>query len=469
MKNTLIVTLLFLSAAACIESREGPPLHPQSRVSYGSRVYLADREGLSTGASGLDICGRMTTTVETLEGGATTSSLTLAQLVASPDFTSTDGETLDEDDLRRPQTCFVPIRQDPGTTNAAGTLLVDRLEVTNDLFQFCVDSGFCAEPDPSKADQNDICEEEGQDNGFFDCPVVEVTLQEARRFCQYIGRRLPTAIESIIIRQAAWTADPNGTRSPENMRVFPALASGEPTSCTEAHLGGLDCGRPERLQPSTDDPDGAAENDIVRDDVLGGEAIFDLTGHVAEWAQDGFPASSNLPWFCLGPVDREDTTGEPTCPELALPDPNGNDVTFETGCVYGYYDPNELEGVVASAIFGDPNPGPVDLPYGLYPVCVIGSTGRFAGQQGFLFGGSWRDTRGNQQAGVDPDLAGTFGRRVEPQPDEFEDELIAQQYGIRCVDDRQPGLDDNGDPFPFDSTYDDADQPGPQIDVDFTP
>lgn len=70
---------------------------------------------------------------------------------------------------------------------------------------------------------------------------------------------------------------------------------------------------------------------------------------------------------------------------------------------------------------------------------------------------------------VDPDLAGTFGRRIEAQPDELGDTLIAQRYGFRCVDDREAGLQEDGTPFPFDSVLPGATSPGPQIDVDFEP
>jgi hypothetical protein len=474
-RNVLATLLILAGAAACLQSREGPPLPEQSRVSYGPRIYLAERQGFPV-ESNNGICTRMTTTVETLTGGATTTPSTLQGLVDDANFTATDGlRPLDVATLQPPQTCFVPVVEDPGEQDVAGTLLVDRFEVTNDLFQFCIDSGFCAEPDPSNADQNDICSVEGQDDGFFDCPVVEVSLPEARRFCQYIGRRLPTAIESVMIRQAGWTAGADGTRSPEAMRLFPAEDQGSvPQGCEDAHLGSLGCGRPDPIVPGGVGAVGAAIDDDVIDDVLGGEPIYDLTGHTAEWATDGFPAGRQLPWFCLGGIDRDNAEGRPTCPELTPPeDTGGSDLRFRTGCVYGYYDPDELSSSVAVDMFGspdDPAPG-VDLPYGLYPVCAIGSSGRFSGRDGHLFGGSWKDAEDNTLDGsvVNPDLAGTFGFRVDSAPDELTDTLIAQRYGFRCVDDREPGFDENDEPFAFDSLLPGADAPGPQIDVDFSP
>lgn len=479
LRNTLTVTLIVgAGSTACIESREGPPLHPQSRVSYGPRIYVADRQGFPDEGGGLEICTRMTTTVETFTSGSSTTSSTVQELIDDASFVATDGlRALRVDDLLRPQTCFVPVRTSTAAQaefGVSGTLLVDQLEVTNDLFQFCVDSGFCAEPDPSKADQNDICSVEGQDGGFFDCPAVEVSLPEARRFCQYIGRRLPTAIESLLIRQAAWAAEADGTRSSEAMRLFPAEPPGSvPQGCEDAHLGSLGCGRPDPMTPGGPSPEGAASDDAVVDSIIGGPPIFDLTGHTAEWASDGFPGTRQLPWFCLGRIDRDQADGRPTCPELALPGNGGSNVTFQTGCVYGYYDPDELPTLVAFEMFGagdDPAPG-VDLPYGLYPVCAIGTTGRFSGRDGYLFGGSWKDEDDDTISGsvVNPDLAGTFGYRVDSEPDELTDTLRAQRYGFRCVDDREPGLREDGAPFPFDSTLPDADAPGPQIDVDFDP
>jgi len=470
MRALFVAALLGLAPSACLESRDGPPLLPQARISYGTRVYVADAQGFPPPSS-IGICTRMTTTVETFTGGSTSTPSALADLITDPGFVATDGAALDDDDLRRPQTCFVPIvddnELDPDLepNSYAGTLLVDRFEVTNDLFQFCVDSGFCSEPDPSKADQNDVCREEGEDNGYFDCPLVEVSQLEARRFCQYIGRRLPTSLESLMIRQAAWEADPaTGTREPENLRLYPAQpVGGEPAGCPDAHLGAFSCGRPNPFRFGSS-PSGSAQNDEVVDSVLSSEPVFDLTGHVAEWSSDGFPGGTSRPWFCLAEINRDEDTGRPECPELELENPDGS-ISFRTGCVHGYYDPDDLASNVVAALFDDglgddPAPG-VDLPYGLYPVCAIGNTGRFAGSQGFLFGGNWQDDA------LEPELAGVFGRRVEATPAEPEDSTRAQGYGLRCVDDREPGLDDSGAPFPFDSVPEGGDEPGLQIDVDF--
>ncbi len=466
MRWLMLFTLL--SAASCLSSREGPPLHEQSRVSYGDRIYLAEPIRLRVpDRSNIGICTRMTTRVETSFGTETTSTAVDALIGAGdPPFGPTDGLDLTPNDLRRPQNCFVPV--DPIST---GTLLVDRFEVTNDQYQFCKDSGFCLEPDPSEAEKGDVCTSDG--DSFFDCPVVQVTQSQARQYCQYIGRRAPSSIEHILIRQAAWIPDAStNTRSPENFRRYPARPDTQDlTGCPDAQLETFSCGKPKVLRTTGSSPTGAASSDIVSDAVESGPTIFDLTGGLSEWSSDGFGTTGNLPWFCLTPIGRSDPAdggnGEPECPALTL-----DGTTFRTGCVYGYYDPDDLDPQVAQSMFDDnlgqdPDPD-TDLPYGLWPVCVIGDSARFAGREGALFGGNWRDAEDSDSQDL-IDLAGVFGRRLETNPDEPEDSERAQGYGIRCVDDREPGTDDDGNTFPFDSQPDgDVDAPtGPIIDIEF--
>ncbi len=111
-------------------------------------------------------------------------------------------------------------------------------------------------------------------------------------------------------------------------------------------------------------------------------------GNVSEWSGDLYPISrgpkgDDLPWFCLAALSEEafSATNPPVCPQTAR-------------CVYGQYRPY------------------VGADYGIYPVCITSDTGRFSGTRGALFGGSYRDET------LTRDVLGTFGRRVESEPED---------------------------------------------------
>lgn len=86
------------------------------------------------------------------------------------------------------------IGPDPGPSGAAtlsfpvDNLLVDVHEVSNSQYCLCTRAiGGCSAP---TYDQVDVCD---KDQALY--PVTEVTLDQARYFCEWIGRRLPTEIE----------------------------------------------------------------------------------------------------------------------------------------------------------------------------------------------------------------------------------------------------------------------------------
>ncbi|MEM6369825.1 MAG: SUMF1/EgtB/PvdO family nonheme iron enzyme [Myxococcota bacterium] len=428
--NIALPSFLIVASTACLNSVEGPDIPTQGTVSYGDRIYLVDDsfdpDGTRQNRPAIDnqdsdlpgICTRLTTPIEDL-GGAETSSI--AALLMNAGFTAQDdGPALDEPTLRSPQNCFVPL-------SSGGELTVDTTEVTTELYQFCIDSGFCDEPDPSEADNKaDICED--SDDGFNDCPIVNVSQAEAREFCSFIGRRLPSSFEAIMIRQHGWTASGDAVREPTGFTAFPTGATA-PADCEDAHLQRFDCGPPQRLSP----PIGAATDDFL---TAGEAEIFDLVGHVAEWVDDGFPSNRNfgvggadasLPWFCIGLVGQDQMTGAPVCPTIeGTMDPFSN-VRFP--CIYGYYDPDEAP----SSLGLQPRPvGTPDLPYDLYPVCLTTNTGAFQGGQGALFGGNYVD--------VDDDTGRVFSRRLEPTPNDPENPQNANAYGFRCVDDIEAGM-----------------------------
>lgn len=366
------LSLLALAASACVESREAPPLIDQATISYGPRIYLVDSTR-NQGRNAQSPCARLGTT--------TTSTETLL---------STDGLMPAMLDPMTPHNCFVQA--------TPKTLTVDRVEVTNELFQLCVDSGACQTPDPAKSERAQFCRVE---DDFDVCPALEIPQNEATNFCAWIGRRLPTMIEAIAIRQHGMPQDPS------QLEPYPSGADA-PEACADAITGGGSCmaTKPEPVLDANGIVSGGGDRDVVAAD----EPIFDLMGNASEWTSDRMASqrgnASDLPWFCVAELPPVGTSSTPTCP---------TDLTgFE--CVYGQY-----------------KPAPA-LPLGIYPVCLTNKSGGFSGDIGVLAGGSYRDDANDIVD--DRDFFGVYARRLQSSPDELSGEALARQYGFRCVDDR---------------------------------
>jgi hypothetical protein len=392
-RNTVVVTramrvgalALALAAPGCVESRDVPALIPQARIDFGDRLHLMDetREAEPT----LGRCTRF---------GLASTSTSAAEVVG------VDGKGA-AIDASVPHNCFLPVQP--------GQLQVDQLEATNELFQLCVDSGACDAPDPSESNKSQVCSDEAR---FDTCPVVEVSQQSAVQFCNWIGRRLPTAYEHLMMRQAHF--------DPADLATFTPFLDGTepPETCEDAVTRAPGCvaSKPRPSRVAQGGVEGAARLDTVEGDD--GARVFDLAGNVSEWAADLFPVrrgtADGLPWFCLAPLPA--IAAGPLGPDnLPLCPP-------DRICAWGQY---------------RPAPG---MAIGVHPVCVASVvpdeapvSGVFSGTTGTLFGGSHRD--------ADPTRVrlGAFGRRTEPDPQGLPDTARAREYGIRCVGDRGSAMD----------------------------
>lgn len=81
----------------------------------------------------------------------------------------------------------------PAHTVTLGAFYLDENEVTNEAYGRCVEAKICAPPDPRNADRNGV----GPDKLFRRPrqPVSSVSWDNARTYCAFVGKRLPTEAE----------------------------------------------------------------------------------------------------------------------------------------------------------------------------------------------------------------------------------------------------------------------------------
>ena len=83
---------------------------------------------------------------------------------------------------------------------------IDKVEVTNAMYALCVKSGACRLPQEFHSDSRDKYYGDSQ---FSDYPVIYVTWLQAKTYCEWAGRRLPT--------EAEWERAARG----DDTRVYP--------------------------------------------------------------------------------------------------------------------------------------------------------------------------------------------------------------------------------------------------------
>lgn len=361
---------------ACVKSNAPPEPTPQVAVAFGTRILLTDRT-----LGNLPLHCKLGGIVDTTGTSTTIGGAELG-------------------DVREAHNCYVNV--------TSAELLVDVIETTNDLFQLCVDSGVCEKPDPSNVEKDQICSDTDQ---FGSCPAVSVQQFEAERFCEFVGRRLPTGVEQVMMRQQ------NMPQTYGALEKFPTGNQAPEGSCPNAILQGCDGPKPMTIAGA----DGTgAEGAAKADRTTAG--VFDLTGNAAEWSRDLIPAIrpvplDSLPWFCERPLPTRAANEPPQCPA-------------DEFCIHGRYDPD-----------GD---GPLPVRED-YAICVASRTLSITnGQQGSVFGGNYKNASGTD------DEAGVFARTIVNEPDK---DPADAKFGFRCVGEAgNPALvikPRRGDDIPF--------------------
>jgi formylglycine-generating enzyme required for sulfatase activity len=136
---------------------------------------------------------------------------------------------------------------------------MDQLEVTNAMYALCVNDGGCTPPQSFKSQRRSSYFDNPE---FKDYPVIYVTWGQAKTYCEWAGRRLPT--------EAEWERAGRG----DDFRTFP---------WGEAKADGL----------------------LVNFNMLVGDTsrvgtypagaspygVLDMAGNVAEWVNDFYSAS----------------------------------------------------------------------------------------------------------------------------------------------------------------------------------
>lgn len=209
----------------------------------------------------------VSTEAATYEFGST--ELCHAASVPSSSWRTCDGHDDEGNDA-------IPIR--PGMSDAkvyptmtvrVPPFAIEVTEVTNAQYRLCVEDGACTEPqDEDVPGINDywLLPEYAQH------PVVNVTWAQADAYCRWAGRRLPTEYEWELVAGGALDAEGRGSRY-----LLPEGAE-SPSECDGLAVNVAWCGgegRPLAVGTSADDVA-----------TLGGVAVHDLAGNVAEWVAD---------------------------------------------------------------------------------------------------------------------------------------------------------------------------------------
>lgn len=155
---------------------------------------------------------------------------------------------------------------------------IDKYEVTNEQYRACVEDGACSVP-ASKSSRMRPNYYEGE--GFDTYPMINVTWQQARDYCEWAGKRLPT--------EAEWekaAAGSKGSKWPWGSECDREAHDGCDLLCSWANGYFSN----EESCPGIVPPDCACVGDTERvniyPDGMSPVGAYNMAGNVTEWVSD---------------------------------------------------------------------------------------------------------------------------------------------------------------------------------------
>ena len=155
---------------------------------------------------------------------------------------------------------------------------IDKVEVTNAMYALCATAGACRLPQEFRSDSRDKYYGDAQ---YADYPVVYVTWLQAKTYCEWAGRRLPT--------EAEWERAARG----DDTRVYPW--GDQIPDATRANFSNL-----------------VGDTASVGNSTAGISpfGVLDMSGNVAEWTETlDRVFSRDHPYRDDDDRNREDATG----------------------------------------------------------------------------------------------------------------------------------------------------------------
>ncbi|MGM0577842.1 MAG: formylglycine-generating enzyme family protein [Myxococcota bacterium] len=193
---------------------------------------------------------------------------------------------------------------DPAVEVALEPFAIDEHEVTNIQYEYCVEAGGCPELPAFNAVAAEQQEYYRIDE-FDDYPVVQVTWEQARDYCAFVGKRLPTEFE--------WERAAKGNPDEGVQREWPAEGLDRPSDCQGTQFPSLFCRGDNKL-----DPVDVAPADFVTE---GGQRIHHLFSNAAEWVSSWYSPDVNT---CKEPLP------DPACVSCA--ECGDNDTQCQQDC-----------------------------------------------------------------------------------------------------------------------------------------
>jgi formylglycine-generating enzyme required for sulfatase activity len=231
---------------------------------------------------------------------------------------------------------------------------IDKTEVTNSMYSWCVKSGACSSP--MKSNSKTRAYYFGNPE-FDDYPVIYITWEQAKIYCEWAGRRLPTEAEwEKAARGVKGSKYPWGNTSPDASRLNFAGMVGDTTKVGSYPRGSSPYG------------------------------VVDMAGNVLEWVADCYGSG----YYQISP--RQNPTGPSACEhghrvirggtswEMPSHDWTGatdrmNNLEHESNALLGFRCAHEQHDHDLEKLFVDvfaPQPGDkvlfiVDLPKNRFP------------------------------------------------------------------------------------------------------